>query len=84
LPPAATFLGALEFDQVPLEPRHKIFGDLQPGLFVAEVSLHLGDAFLCGLAFPANKIRLLLQGATVDDFPLQRGLVCGRLPPQLG
>jgi hypothetical protein len=78
LPPVAAFLGSLDLVQLPLEPRHQIFGDPQPGLFLAEIGLNLGDAFLCGLAFPANMICLLLQGATVENFPLQRSLVGGR------
>jgi len=74
----------LDLVQLSLEPRHQIFGGLQPRLFIADVGLNMGDTFLCRLAFPANMIRLLLQGATVENFPLQRGLVGGRLAPQLG
>jgi len=33
--------------------------------------LDLGNALLCGLALPANMIRLLLQAATIDNLTLQ-------------
>src|SRR5882762_638564 len=84
LPPAATIVGSPDLVQFPLEPRHQIFGGLQARLFIADVGLNLGDTFLGGLAFAANMICLLLQGATVENFPLQRGLVCSRLAAQLG
>ena len=51
----------------------------KPRLFIADAGLNLGDTFLGGLAFAANMICLLLQGATVENFPLQRGLVRSRL-----
>ena len=33
--------------------------------------MDLGNALLCGLALPANMIRLLLQAATIDNLTLQ-------------
>jgi hypothetical protein len=74
LPPAATFVGRPDLVQLPLEPRHQIFGGLQSRLFFPNVGRKLSDESLRGLAFPANKISVLLQGATVDISPHQAGI----------
>ena len=84
LPPAAAFLGALRLVQLPFQPRHQVFGGLQPRLLFAQADLSLSDTLLCGLMFPAAVIRLLLHGATVGHFSLQRSLVRGGPAPQLG
>jgi hypothetical protein len=68
-----------DFAQLALEPRHQVFIGLQPCLLFAQAGLSLGGSFLCSLTVTANQIRLVLRGAPVDYFPLQRCLVCGRL-----
>ncbi len=59
-----------------LEARHQIFGGLHPAPFIEDLSLALDDAFLGGLALPANVIYLLLQGAAVGNLTVHRGLKC--------
>jgi hypothetical protein len=34
-PPSAAFRGSLGIVQLPLQPRHQVFGGLQPGLLFA-------------------------------------------------
>ena len=71
MPPAAAFVRLLHLLQFALEPRHQIFCSLLPASFIEDLGLDLGNALLCGLALPANMIRLLLQAATIDNLTLQ-------------
>ena len=63
-------LGALRLGQLPLRRVANSLGDLQSGLFVTEVGLNVGDAFLRRLSLTATMIGLLLKGAWIDSFPL--------------
>jgi hypothetical protein len=56
------------------QPRHQVFGGLQPRLLLAQADVSLSDALLCRLMFPAAMVRLLLHGATVRYFSLRAAL----------
>ena len=45
--------------------------------------MDLANALLCGLALPANMIRLLLQAATIDNLTLQGSFDSSSLTFQL-
>lgn len=83
MPPATALVGLLDFPQFKFEPRHQIFGGMQPAPFVQDLGLDLTDALLCRLPLPTGVLHLLLQGATIDDLAVQRGLECLSLAPQL-
>src|SRR5262245_14895756 len=83
VPPAAALAGLLDFPQLKLEPRHVIFGGMQPAPLVEDLGLDLADALLGRLSLPTNVLHLLLQGATIDDLAVQRCLECLSLALQL-
>ena len=74
MPPTPALVGLLDLPQFMLEPRRQILGGQQPAPFIENLGLDLNDPLLRRLAFPTDVIHLLLQGATVDNLTVQRGL----------